>query len=556
LLGALLAVLALACRGAPHAAGAAASVSASGSARIEPVPERLAAVASADELALRGARVGGAEGTRALFAAAELRERLFRLEHRRGDALEALEIYGHIARSDAPSRCEAELRQARLQAELEAEPALLRSRAEAWAEPSARADRACAEEARRVLKLLAAYRRSADPMPARGGESAPSAIGSGPSHDGAALPPPLATGPVRLLGIERFPGEDAARVVVTLSGPAEYSVQMLPAEAARGPRLVVDVLRATPSGPNEVAVGGLVERVRLGRQPNGTRVVLDLKAAVRHRVFYLLEPFRVVLDVAQGEPRDPGGVAAPKPSNSEARVPAGDPASKSASSRRLVRRVVLDPGHGGHDPGATGPGGLREKDVTLDIAHRAAPLLARELGISTLLTRDSDAYVSLPERTARANAFQADLFVSIHCNASEDGAGRGVMTFVLDESQDALASRIAATENAASAAAGSELARALSHSVDARSRAASAHFAGLLQRAALASLAPHYPGIPDRGVRRAGFFVLAGAEMPSVLFEASFISDPSGEIYLNTGDYRQKLADAIVNAVRAYRDGL
>ena len=97
---------------------------------------------------------------------------------------------------------------------------------------------------------------------------------------------------------------------------------------------------------------------------------------------------------------------------------------------------MLDPGHGGHDPGASGPSGLREKDVTLDIAHRAAPLIARELGISTLLTRDSDDYVALDERTARANAFQADLFVSIHCNASEDGAGRGVMTFVLDDSRD------------------------------------------------------------------------------------------------------------------------
>src|SRR5207247_5948670 len=123
------------------------------------------------------------------------------------------------------------------------------------------------------------------------------------------------------------------------------------------------------------------------------------------------EPFRLVIDVFK------------EPPIAEAPTQPG---------ARRVRRVVLDPGHGGHDPGAIGAGGLREKDVALDVAHRAAPLVARELGISTLLTRDSDVSVPLDERVARANAFGADLFVSIHCNASEQGGGRGVMTFVLD----------------------------------------------------------------------------------------------------------------------------
>src|SRR5690606_19536524 len=123
-----------------------------------------------------------------------------------------------------------------------------------------------------------------------------------------------------------------------------------------------------------------------------------------------------------------------------------------------IRRVALDPGHGGHDPGAVGPRGLREKDVTLDIAHRAGPLIAQELGISTLLTRDTDVYVPLDERAAKANAFGADLFVSIHCNASADPSARGIMTFVLDESEDPLAMHVAARENAASPAAAAELA--------------------------------------------------------------------------------------------------
>jgi N-acetylmuramoyl-L-alanine amidase len=223
---------------------------------------------------------------------------------------------------------------------------------------------------------------------------------------------------------------------------------------------------------------------------------------------------------------------------------------------RAIQRVVLDPGHGGHDPGASGPSGLREKDVTLDIAHRAAPLIARELGISTLLTRDSDDYVALDERTARANAFRADLFISIHCNASDDGAGRGVMTFVLDDARDPTSTRVAARENEASAEAAAELAGALMRGEGGLGSTRSTHFAELLQRAAIASLSPSYGDIPNSGIKRAGFYVLAGARMPAVLFETSFISSSVGETRFNTGDFRQKIADAVVNAIRAYRDGL
>jgi N-acetylmuramoyl-L-alanine amidase len=218
--------------------------------------------------------------------------------------------------------------------------------------------------------------------------------------------------------------------------------------------------------------------------------------------------------------------------------------------------VVLDPGHGGNDPGATGPSGLREKDVTLDIAHRAAPLLARQLGVTTLLTRDGDVYVPLEERIARANSFLADLFISIHCNSSEDGGGSAVMTFVLDETREDSAMRLAARENAASPAAAAELANALSQLSDPDHARGSLHFAGLLQRAAMSSLLTSYREVPDGGVKRAGFYVLAGARMPAVLFETSFISSLSGESRFNTADFRQRLADAIVNAVRAYREGL
>src|SRR5690606_1917179 len=137
--------------------------------------------------------------------------------------------------------------------------------------------------------------------------------------------------------------------------------------------------------------------------------------------FHLLEPYRVVIDVARHAP----------------------------GADRKVSRVVIDPGHGGNDPGALGPTGLREKDVTLAIAHKVAPILAR-IGIEVALTRDDDRYVTLEERTARANAYGADLFVSIHCNAAENKTRRGIESYVLDTTTSDMAGRVAARENGAS----------------------------------------------------------------------------------------------------------
>ena len=320
-----------------------------------------------------------------------------------------------------------------------------------------------------------------------------------------------------------------------MSHPTTFRASLLRSEdGGIGARLYVDIDRAVIDKADTYEVGGLVQRVRLGQRSDGTRLVLDMEESVERRIFYMPEPFRLVIDVARGS----------------------SAIGMSSRAPRLIERVVIDPGHGGHDPGAVGPRGLREKDVTLDIAHRAGPLIARELRLSTLLTRDSDSYVALDERAARANAFKADLFVSIHCNAAERTGSDGVMTFVLDTSSDAAASRMAALENAASDSAAKELASSLGGTQDEGRLTRSLHFAELLQRATIASLNPHYGPISDQGVRRAGFYVLAGARMPAALFEVSFISNPSGEVRLNTPDYRQKLADALVNAVRAYRDGL
>jgi N-acetylmuramoyl-L-alanine amidase len=242
------------------------------------------------------------------------------------------------------------------------------------------------------------------------------------------------------------------------------------------------------------------------------------------------EPYRVVVDIARNPPGSRGNDA------------------------RALARVVLDPGHGGKDTGAVGPSGVREKDVTLDVAHRVAPVLAAQ-GLQVVLTRDDDRFVSLEERTARANAFAADLFVSIHCNASETKARRGVETYVLDTTRDEIAARVAARENATTQAASAELAALLGSLRMADDGKRSLRFGQLLQRASTAALRARFADALDGGLHTAGFYVLVGARMPSVLFETSYISNPIEETRLGSADYRQLLADAIINAVKAYRQG-
>jgi N-acetylmuramoyl-L-alanine amidase len=331
--------------------------------------------------------------------------------------------------------------------------------------------------------------------------------------------------------VRTYPGRDAVRVVLVSSTESEFRL-----EASEGSSEVkLRLLGTRYEGPGSVDVGGLVDRAAIAQ--DGDDVVLSVASpkGTEPRAFATTEPHRVILDIAR------------------ARAPR---TSRGVDSERRVRRVVLDPGHGGHDPGATSSGGLEEKTVVLDIAHRTAALLARELGITTLLTRDADRFVPLEERTARANAFGADLFVSIHCNANHLPGSRGVMTFVLNPADETAHARVAARENRGTVAASNEVARTASRVVDVSTAKESHRFASLLQRSSRASLAQGYSDVPMLGVEKAGFFVLAGARMPSVLFETSFLSNRRDAKYLASEAYRQKVADAIVNAVRAYRRGL
>lgn len=227
-------------------------------------------------------------------------------------------------------------------------------------------------------------------------------------------------------------------------------------------------------------------------------------------------------------------------------------------SRQLglgISRVVIDAGHGGRDPGSTGRG-ILEKDLVLDVAQRLGGLLQAQPGIEVVLTRSADVFVSLEERTAIANREGADLFLSIHANASSNPDARGVETFFLNFARDPEAEALAARENAGSAQTMRSLpdlvqAIALNNKLD-----ESRDFATMVHRSVHSRLSAVDAAIEDRGVKQAPFVVLVGATMPSVLAEVSFLTNDREAALLRTGEHRQRIAEALLDGLLLYAASL
>ena len=236
---------------------------------------------------------------------------------------------------------------------------------------------------------------------------------------------------------------------------------------------------------------------------------------------------------------------------------------KSDGTRSLIRtlglkvgRIVIDPGHGGHDTGTTGPSGLQEKDLVLDIALKLKTLVEEKLGSEVLLTRTDDTFIPLEERTAMANQNQADLFLSIHANSSRNRRVSGVETFFLDFASSPEAEEIAARENSSAQKTIFELQDlvqkiALKEKID-----ESRELAQIVQKSVTSQLQKAHSQTRDRGVKQAPFIVLIGANMPSILSEVSFMSNPSDEKLLKSSSYRQKLAEALCRGIEAYAEAL
>jgi N-acetylmuramoyl-L-alanine amidase len=339
------------------------------------------------------------------------------------------------------------------------------------------------------------------------------------------------------------------------------------------------------------------------------RVVLDLEDVAKYSVFTLYNPFRLVIDAERTAsraagmfppvvpaaplsvssmsgvmplPLEPLPAAAPRPAPlpaaiaaSRPNVPPGRPASRTSPpaapaapsanaaggfsiARQLglsVSRIVIDPGHGGHDPGVLGRG-LNEATLALDIALRLEKLLQKDAGTEVVLTRRSDVYVPLEERTEIANRQNADMFLSIHANASRNEDARGIETFFLSFASSPDAEAVAARENSASTREMNQLpdlikAITLNNKLD-----ESRDLAHIVQDSLVSNLRKSNRQIRSRGVKKAPFVVLIGAAMPSVLAEISFVSNARELALLKTPSYRQRIAEALYAAVTKYRRSL
>lgn len=221
-----------------------------------------------------------------------------------------------------------------------------------------------------------------------------------------------------------------------------------------------------------------------------------------------------------------------------------------------IGRIVIDPGHGGHDTGTIGPHGLEEKDLVLEVGRRLGKMLETRLGAEVVYTRKDDTFVPLETRTAIANQERADLFISIHANSSRDPGARGVETYYLNFTSSPEALEVAARENAVSEKSIYELQDLVKKIALKDKIEESREFAGDVQQSLHSGLALKSPAIRNRGVKKAPFIVLIGANMPSILAEISFVSNPSDEHHLETAEYRRRIAESLYRGIAKYVNGL
>ncbi|HWK09989.1 MAG TPA: N-acetylmuramoyl-L-alanine amidase [Vicinamibacterales bacterium] len=468
--------------------------------------------------------------------------------------------------------------------------------------------------ARRAKAEAAATAHADDPAASSPADEAPDASATGPQHAAAGTtgkePAAAPSDTVLLKGIHRSLMPDGVRVTIELDAEVPYHE-----EEVNNPHRVFFDLKGVKAAPSlqDAALkfdDDVVREIRLGRHPqNTTRVVMDLQGVGGYSVYPMYGPYRLVIDFKRTAAANVAGTIppslvaslpapppatesnpaplvdttpppapapkvtarasashsetkAPLPSTPAATVAVAPPAANSngkfSLSRQLglgVSRIVIDAGHGGHDPGAQG-NGINESELTLDVAQRLQKLLQKVPDVEVVMTRDSDVFIPLQERTAIANREGADLFLSIHANASRSPAARGIETYFLNFATNPEAEAVAARENAGSGQAMHNLpdivkAIALNNKIN-----ESRDFAETVQKSMVKRLRPRNKTLRDLGVKQAPFVVLIGAGMPSVLAEMSFLTNRQEGVLLKSGAYRQQIAQALFDAIVAYQQAL
>ena len=384
---------------------------------------------------------------------------------------------------------------------------------------------------------------------------------------------------LRKIRVAQFePGR--TRVVLEVDDLSDYNAFLLP----NPPRLIIDIHgkpEANPrAGPADSAMTSPLAKSAMGpplakadQASSAGTVKTELPAGVASNSG--VKKKVVEVDNDDGDPKAEANPDETKRAGKAAVTPASEhtkvrltrsvreaqPMAK--GDRSLIRalglkigKIVIDPGHGGFDTGTIGPNGLLEKDLVLDVSRRLGKMLEARLGAEVDYTRRDDTFIPLETRTAIANQDQADLFISVHANSSSDPDARGVETYYLNFSSSAEALEVAARENAVSEKSIHELQDlvkkiALQEKID-----ESREFATDVESALHSGLALKNPGLRDRGVKKAPFIVLIGANMPSILAEVSFVSNPGDERRLETSEFRQRIAESLYRGIAKYVGGL
>jgi N-acetylmuramoyl-L-alanine amidase len=365
------------------------------------------------------------------------------------------------------------------------------------------------------------------------------------------------------------------RIVIETADRAAYNASMV----LSPPRLIIDVHSGdahsgqpdlSPKTLEATAANPVSDTSALGKV-----IPVGAKAPVPANVSL---PKKVVVEADDDDAVDnPAAISSKAGAKSSKSASAGSPTKSRLTSARSMReaqptsngdrsliralglkigKIVIDPGHGGHDTGTIGPNGLLEKDLVLDVSKRLGKLLEARLGAEVVFTRRDDTFIPLETRTSIANQEQADLFVSVHANSSHDPDARGVETYYLNFTSSPEALEVAARENAASDQDIHQLQDLVKKIALKEKIEESREFASDVQQSLHSGLAARTSGIRDRGVKKAPFVVLIGANMPSILAEISFISNPGDEKRLKSAEYRQRIAESLYRGISRYVNGL
>jgi N-acetylmuramoyl-L-alanine amidase len=373
----------------------------------------------------------------------------------------------------------------------------------------------------------------------------------------------------QITDVRHWENKDFVRFVFDLSKPVEFTNGKL----SNPERLFFDLknTKLTKGLRKSFEINyEFVKSVRLGQySADITRIVFDLKKQTYNfKVMNLEDPSRLVVDIyingaeSRGKDdlrseMDTDALMPDEKSVNASRRPDSNLPDSNRINKFIKRTVVIDAGHGGHDPGAVGLSGLYEKNVVLDIAIRVREIMREDYpSYEIVLTREKDVFIPLPERAEIANRHNADLFVSIHANASSNRKARGIETYLLNWTNDVEAMKVAARENAISLKKmkqmKGELGVILASLERENKRNESVNVAGYIQQAVVSSMGKKYRDVNDLGVKQALFYVLFGARMPSSLVEVSFISNPREEKLLASDSYRQSLARSIAEGIHKY----